>query len=95
MSCLRPLLFENLTGEGMATIDQSEEYHRKAHRVIGAGYHFAIRARPNKRFELTVRNAEDEPISLATCGELGIELHAAAELLIDHAYRVLFDPLPW
>jgi hypothetical protein len=95
MSFLRPLLFENLTGEGMATIDQSEEYHRKAHRVIGAGYHFAIRTRPNKRFELTVRNADNQAISLTTCGELGIELHAAAELLIDHAYRVLFDPLPW
>jgi hypothetical protein len=28
-------------------------------------------------------------------GNLGIELHAAAEFLIDHAYDLLFDPLPW
>jgi hypothetical protein len=68
---------------------------RPAEAVIGAGYRFAIRTRPNKRFELTVRNTDDEPISLTTCGELGIELHAAAEFLIDHAYGVLFDPLPW
>jgi hypothetical protein len=95
MSFLRPLLFENLSGEGVATINQPEEHSRKAHRVIGAGYRFAIRARPNRRFELTVRNTDDEPISLTTCGELGIELHAAAEFLIDHAYGVLFDPLPW
>ena len=91
----RPLLFERLDGPGVATLNLYQEPYARARRIMDAGCRFAIRARKGKRYELSVRDAGDEPISLITSGQLGLELHQAAEQLIDHAYGVLFDPLPW
>ena len=91
----KPLLLDRLDGPGVVTLNLDLGAYHKAREVMDAGYRFAIRARPKYRFELTVRNADDQPISLATSGDLGLELHAAAETLIDQAFGVLFDPLPW
>ena len=95
MSFLRPLLFEVIDGEGCVTLDQLEERYRQARKVMDAGYRFAIRARPRKCYELTVRDGDDQAISLVFTGEQGVALHEAAERLISHAHGVLFDPLPW
>ena len=91
----KPLLFDRLDGDGVATLNLDLGPYRKARKVMDAGYRLAIRARPKKRYELTVRDGDDQAISLVLCGQLGLDLHRAAEQLIDHAHGVLFDPLPW
>ena len=92
---LKPLLFDRLDGDGVCTLNLDLGPFRQAREVMDAGYRFAIRARPGKRYELTVRDGDDRAISLVECGQLGLELHAAAERLVRHAHSVLFDPLPW
>ena len=109
MSHLSPLLFgvidaagapgERGAAQGVVTLNLNEKVYRQARRVMDTGHRLAIRARPKKRYELSVcREHEplaDQPISLTTSGNSGSELHQAAERLIAHAHGVLFDPLPW
>ena len=90
----KPLLFDRLDGPGVATLNLDLGPYRLARKVMDAGYRFTIRARPRKRYELTVRDGDDQAISLVASGQLGLELHQATEQLIDHAHGVLFDPLP-
>ena len=100
MSHTSPLLFDVIEGERGAaqtvvTLNVSQHVHRKARRVMDRGHRLAIRARPRKRYELTVRDPSDQALSLMASGNSGAELHTAAERLIEHAHGVLFDPLPW
>ena len=108
MSHLSPVLFDVIdvidaagapgergAAQGVVTLNLSEKVYRQARKIMDAGHRLAIRARPKKRYELSVRDDGDQAVSLVTCGEMGVELHQAAERLISHAYGVLFDPLPW
>ena len=92
---LKPLLFDRLDGDGVCTLNLDLGPFRQAREVMDAGYRFAIRARPGKRYELTVRDDDDQAISLVNSSQLGVDLHRAAEQLIGHAHGLLFDPLPW
>ena len=92
---LKPLLFDRLDGEGVVTLNLDLVPYRQALKVMDAGYRFAIRARPRKRYELTVRDDGDQAVSLVNSSQLGVDLHRVAEQLIGHAHCVLFDPLPW
>ena len=104
MSHTSPLLFEVIDGagdpgergaaQGVVTLNVSQRVYRQARKVMDT-HRLAIRARPKKRYELTVRDARDQAISAMASGNSGTELHTAAERLIEHAHGVLFDPLPW
>ena len=99
MSHTSPLLFDVLDGKGVVTLDMPQPVYRKARKVMDKGHRLAIRARPKQRYELSVRR-ENEPfvgqaITLTMSGNSGVELHDAAERLIEHAHGLLFDPLPW
>ena len=91
----KPLPLDRLEGAGVVTLNLDLGPYRKARKVMDAGYRLAIRARPKKRCELTARDGDDQAISLVLCGQLGLDVHRAAEQMIDHAHGVLFDPLPW
>ena len=109
MSHLSPLLFDVIdaagvsgewgTARGVVTLDVPQSVYRQAHKVMDHGHRVAIRARPKKRYELSVRRDHeplaDQPITLTTSGNSGTELHTAAERLVAHAHSLLFDPLPW
>ena len=100
MSHTSPLLFDVIEGERGAaqtvvTLNVSQRVYRQARKLMDHDHRLAIRARPKKRYELTVRDSRDQAISAMASGNSGSELHTAAERLIQHAHGVLFDPLPW
>ena len=76
MSHLSPLLFDVIeaagapgeggAAQGVVTLNLSEKGYHQARKIMDAGHRLAIRARAKKRYELSVRDGDDQAISLVT-----------------------------